>query len=193
MREKTDLKLTAGCAKADRVTVISSKSYVHRLLIGAFLCDEKPEVITNTVSDDMEATKRALAGLAAPVPVPAQTPLRLPDHKDDRAIDCGESGSTARFILPLAAALTDGATLTGSGKLPERPMGPLCDALRAAGVSVSSDNLPITVKGKPKAGDYMIPGNVSSQFITGLLFMLPLLNPFRSSSWTSRFLLQDLL
>ncbi|MCR5673694.1 MAG: 3-phosphoshikimate 1-carboxyvinyltransferase [Lachnospiraceae bacterium] len=189
MREKTDLKLTAGRAKADRISVISSKSYVHRLLIGAFLCDEKPEVITNTVSDDMEATKRALAGLAAPVPVPAQTPSpgasanfidgyphRLPDHKDDRAIDCGESGSTARFILPLAAALTDGVTLTGSGKLPERPMGPLCDALRAAGVSVSSDNLPITVKGKPKAGDYEIPGNVSSQFITGLLFMLPLLS-----------------
>ncbi len=167
-----DIRVTHGRATAKTVEAISSKSYVHRLLIAAALSGEDTEVKTNIVSKDMEATMRAVGKLT----VSAQAPLRLPDHKDDRVIDCGESGSTARFILPLAALLADGATVTGSGKLPERPMGPLCGVLRAAGVSVSADHLPITVSGKPHSGSYEIPGNVSSQFISGLLFMLPLLD-----------------
>ena len=183
-----DIRLTHGQATAKTIEAISSKSYVHRLLIAAALSGEYIEVKTNIVSKDMEATMRAVGKLT----VPAQTPLRLPDHKDDRVIDCGESGSTARFILPLAALLSDGATITGSGKLPERPMGPLCSVLRAAGVSVSDDHLPITVSGRPHSGSYEIPGNVSSQFISGLLFMLPLLDgdshlkvtgPFESAAY----------
>ena len=158
-----DIRLTHKAASSDSVEAISSKSYVHRLLIAAALAGGNAEVKTNIVSKDMEATMRAVGKLT----VPAQ--------KDDLIIDCGESGSTARFILPLAALFAEGATVTGSGKLPERPMGPLCEVLRAAGVFVSADHLPITVNGRPHSGSYDIPGNVSSQFISGLLFMLPLL------------------
>ena len=168
-----DIILKSGRSLASKIEAISSKSYVHRLLIAAALCDEECTVATNIVSKDMEATVRALRSLGLSVNIEGS------DYGCDITvsdiIDCGESGSTARFILPLAAFISDRATLTGSGKLPERPMGPLCDVLRLAGVSVSSDNLPITVSGSPKAGDYEIPGNVSSQFISGLLYMLPLL------------------
>ena len=184
-----DIRLTHGRATSHTVEAISSKSYVHRLLIAAALSGEDIEVKTNIVSKDMEATAGALASLGlrtAGIRVASAT------SENDRVIDCGESGSTARFILPLAALLSDGATITGSGKLPERPMGPLCSVLRAAGVSVSDDHLPITVSGRPHSGSYEIPGNVSSQFISGLLFMLPLLDgdshlkvtgPFESAAY----------
>ncbi len=155
-----DIILKKGTARQNRVEAISSKSYVHRLLIAASLCDRPVSVRTNIVSKDMEATMNAVKKIKEAGP---------------NIIDCNESGSTARFILPLAALLSPGSTLTGSGKLPERPMGPLCDVLKSAGVDVSDDHLPITVNGKPHAGIYEIAGNVSSQFISGLLFMLPLL------------------
>lgn len=156
-----DIRISKMQKKASSLTAISSKSYVHRLIIAASLCKEDVEIVTNIMSADMEATLRVCEALSS--------------SKKGVMADCGESGSTARFMLPLAALVSDGATLTGSGRLPERPMGPLCDVLRAAGVKVSSDHLPITVTGKPKPGDYVIAGNVSSQYISGLLFMLPLL------------------
>ena len=170
----------------NKVTVITSKSYVHRLLIAAALCGEKISVVTNIVSDDMKATANALTSLGAHVTIaPFGEGYEIIMGHDDGGftengcessmIDCGESGSTARFIMPLAAYAAGTATLTGSGRLPERPMGPLCDVLRRAGAGVSGDHLPITVSGKLHSGEYEIPGNVSSQYITGLLFTLPLL------------------
>ena len=165
-----DIRLTKKRADVNSIEAISSKSYVHRLLIAAALCDRKVNILTNIDSNDMAATRGALETI-----------------RTGGVIDCGESGSTARFLLPLSALLCDEATLTGSGKLPERPMGPLCDVLRAAGVFVSSDHLPITVKNKPRSGSYEIPGNVSSQFISGLLFMLPLLDGDSELKVTGRF------
>ena len=127
-----DIILKSGRSLASKIEAISSKSYVHRLLIAAALCDEECTVATNIVSKDMEATVRALRSLGLSVNIEGS------DYGCDITvsdiIDCGESGSTARFILPLAAFISDRATLTGSGKLPERPMGPLCDVLRLAGV-----------------------------------------------------------
>ncbi len=161
-----DIRLSKGSAGKDSVDAISSKSYVHRLLIAAALCDDDIEVVTNLVSNDMRATMRVLDALKS-----AREPSGAPV-----ILDCGESGSTARFILPLAALLADSAILTGSGKLPQRPMGPLCDALRSAGVEVSSDYLPVKVNHHPRPGRFTLPGNVSSQFVSGLLFMLPLLD-----------------
>ena len=160
MKEKSrNIKLTKGKAKTGEVAAISSKSYVHRLIIASALCKEDVEIVTNIMSKDMEATVNACEVLSR--------------GKKGSVIDCNESGSTARFILPIAALCAKDVTVTGSGRLPERPMGPLCDVLRAAGVSLSSDFLPISVSGMPHSGDYEIPGNVSSQFISGLLFMLP--------------------
>lgn len=168
------------------VTAITSKSYVHRLLIAASLCDKKVTVVTNIVSDDMKATISALSSLGANIDtIPSddgsfELVVERPAASSKNGcgnvtIDCGESGSTARFILPLAAYVSESATLTGRGRLPERPMGPLCDVLRSAGAKVDADNLPITVSGGMVSGTYEIPGNISSQYITGLLFVLPLL------------------
>ena len=158
-RKNRNITLSKGAASISRAAAITSKSYVHRLIIASALCDEDVEIVTNIMSKDMEATVKACGVLST--------------GKSGVVVDCGESGSTARFILPLATLCVDRATVTGSGRLPERPMGPLCDVLTAAGVSVSSDHLPIVVSGKPNPGNYEIPGNVSSQFITGLLFVLP--------------------
>ena len=167
-----------------KVTAISSKSYVHRLIIAAALYGRGVCIVTNILSKDMEATVGVVNALGADVCVEEDNDRYLikvnrpmgENHMDSCTLDCGESGSTARFILPIAPVIAKNVTVTGSGRLPERPMGPLCVVLREAGVDVSSDYLPITLTGRPAYGEYEIAGNVSSQYITGLLFALPLLD-----------------
>ena len=127
----------------------------------------------------MEATLRAVRGLGvsvrldgdaacfAPAP-PSSSPSPLP-------VDCGESGSTLRFLIPLYAARGIPAVFTGHGRLPERPLGVYADCLPPHGVTLSAaSGLPLTVTGRLTGGDFALPGDVSSQFITGLLFALPL-------------------
>ncbi len=178
MSEARLYRIDAG---SDRVSAISSKSYVHRLMIAAALSGGKTSIVTNILSSDMKATIGAINALGGNVrcdqmadgtyEITVDKPIGS-DISYPCTIDCIESGSTARFILPLASFFAKEAVITGSGRLPERPMGPLCDVLRTAGACVSSDYLPITVSGKPSAMDMSIPGNVSSQYITGLLFMM---------------------
>ena len=190
-----DIRLKVGTAVSDDVTAISSKSYVHRLLIASALCDEHICVVSNIVSKDMEATVRALSSLGAKINIKENGKdcfgfyINSPLAVSDRSVvtDCGESGSTARFILPLASYYAANAVVTGSGRLPDRPMKPLCDVLKAAGVMIDSDHLPISVSGHPQAGEYEIAGNVSSQFISGLLFLLPLLEGRSSLKITGSF------
>lgn len=166
----------------ETIEVISSKSYVHRLLIAAAFSKAPVKIITNAVSKDMEATARCLRALGAKIETKALEnrfvfEITQPVHRVEEAIlDCGQSGSTARFLLPVAAVLARKATITGSGKLPERPFGPLCEALRKNGVEIDSDYLPLNVSGELIPGEYTLPGDVSSQYITGLMFALSLLN-----------------
>jgi 3-phosphoshikimate 1-carboxyvinyltransferase len=95
-------------------------------------------------------------------------------------LPCGESGSTLRFLLPIAAALGSESTLTGKGKLPLRPMEQLTTALSQHGVEIvehcADAHLPLTCKGRLMGGEYTLPGDISSQYFTGLLFALPLLS-----------------
>jgi 3-phosphoshikimate 1-carboxyvinyltransferase len=142
-----------------KIEAITSKSAAHRALICAFLCEEKPEIKIENLSKDIKTTKICLAAM----------------NEKNAVIDCGESGSTFRFLLPLAAHLCSGAQFIGEGRLPERPIADLLDALRKNGVKVSSDKIPFTVSGELKSGEFILPGNVSSQFVSGLLFALPLL------------------
>ena len=104
-------------------------------------------------------------------------------------LDCGESGSTLRFLLPVCAAkphdLEAPIVLTGSGRLPSRPNGPLLEALRSHGAQIHGDFLPLTVDGGLFAGDYELLGNVSSQYFSGLLFALPLLEGDSTLRYTS--------
>ena len=89
-------------------------------------------------------------------------------------LDCGESGSTLRFLLPVAAVLASGATFTGRGRLPERPLLELIDCLREHGVVFSADQLPFSIGGQLRGGLYHVPGHISSQYLSGLLLALPL-------------------
>ncbi len=194
-----DLRLERKQSENCTVSAITSKSYVHRLLIAAALGRDRISIRSNIYSKDMEATVRVINALGGSISasgtgdgeylftvertlIEAADTGRCGACTDEVVLDCGESGSTARFILPVATLIADRVTVTGSGKLPGRPMGPLCNVLRDAGVSVSSDHLPITLSGRPHAGSYSIAGNVSSQFISGLLFMLPLLDGVSSLS-----------
>lgn len=150
-----------------QVTAVASKSHAHRLLIAAALCSDTPEVDINTTSADIEATKNCLAQLSQNVPV----------------FNCGESGSTLRFMIPVAMALKEEAVFMGSGRLPHRPLAPLDSEMEAHGCTfdippAEGEELQeiCRITGKLQPGEFTLPGNISSQYITGLLFALPLLD-----------------
>lgn len=155
----------------------SSKSCAHRLLIAAALCDVPTRVKLNAMNDDISATARCLHALGAKIMQTREgldvQPIARPCGSP-QTLFCGESGSTLRFLLPVAAALGARCTFTGCGRLPERPNAPLIEALRAHGVHADADLLPLSLSGTLMGGDYALPGNISSQYISGLLLALPL-------------------
>lgn len=141
------------------VTAPPSKSDAQRLLIAAWLAGDIDRVQLNGAqSADIAACVRCLHALSNPEP----------------CLDCGDSGAVLRFLTPVAAAL-GGARMTGSHQLAARPMGALLHALAENGCRVSGGSLPFAVSGGLRGGVYALPGDVSSQFISGLLFALPLL------------------
>ncbi len=170
----------------------SSKSEAHRALICAALAalyggsGASRRIRCTDLNEDIEATARCLVALGADIQRDSEdfvvTPITaLPDTA---VLDCGESGSTLRFLLPVCCALgaTDGApdgftvSLVGHGRLPERPLSPLYEELTAHGAVLSPMGTnPLVVSGKLQAGAFAVDGGVSSQFISGLLFALPLL------------------
>ena len=161
-----------------QVRIISSKSDAHRSLIAAALAEEESVLFVDGWSDDLEATVRCLEALGAEIYKEPSGIEVVPVRRNaggNVVLDCGESGSTLRFLLPVAAALGKTVTFEGKGRLPERPIGILLEELAQHGCSVNGDKLPVEIDGQLKSGVYTLPGNVSSQFITGLLFALPLL------------------
>ena len=162
-----------------RVQAVSSKSDVHRLLICAALADVQTVLFCPDRNADILATARVLTALGARLSYEngAYTvdPIQIPP-RHEVVLDCGESGSTLRFILPVAAALGVSARLCGQGRLLKRPMGPLTDCLCAHGAQISAENGEIRLCGRLTPGCYEIAGDVSSQYITGLLLALPLLD-----------------
>lgn len=162
-------------AVAGQLKIPPSKSAAHRALIAAALSGGG-RVQGILPSEDMHATCRALSALGVDCRVEAGTATltRRSVPCTPVTVDCGESGSTVRFMIPIFAALGITATFVGRGRLPERPLSVYTDLLPQHGVSVQGDHLPLTVSGRLQSGEYTLPGNVSSQFITGLLFALPL-------------------
>ena len=159
------------------VSAPSSKSYSHRMIIAAALADGISEISNVTDSNDITVTSQAMEALGANVLSDSGTytvrGIKTPAAKAD--IDCGESGSTLRFIIPVAAALGTTATLNGHAKLPQRPITPYTREFPKKGVTFEPQSgLPITITGKLRAGEYNLEGDVSSQFITGLMLALPL-------------------
>lgn len=156
-----------------------SKSDVHRAIICAALSNGVCTISPVALSEDIKATIRCVEALGAVTKIEDNV-LTVDGSrmfsKKTAELDCGESGSTLRFMIPVAAAGGVEATFTGSGRLPERPIGIYTDALPEKGVDCATQGgLPLKISGRLKSGTYYIPGNVSSQFITGLLFALPLL------------------
>ena len=177
-----DITLTPAKKCINKIEAISSKSYVHRLLIAAALSDKISVVKTNILSEDMKATIDCLNAMGADIKVEDKNiyvnPIAgiLSGKKCEKAhLNPNESGSTARFLLPVASVLCKQFTMEGHGKLPQRPLGPVCQCMRANGAEISSDFIPLEVSGELRPGTYELPGNISSQYITGLMYALPVL------------------
>jgi 3-phosphoshikimate 1-carboxyvinyltransferase len=166
-------------AAGGTVRAVASKSQAHRLLIAAALSSSATRVACSETSDDIDATVRCLTALGAAIDyadgVFNVTPIARP-VTGARQLDCGESGSTLRFMLPVGCALGADATYHMSGRLPSRPLSPLYDELISHGCALSAQGInPIHAGGQLEAGRFTIPGNISSQYISGLLLALPLL------------------
>lgn len=161
------------------VNVPPSKSDVHRAIICAAMANGVSRISPVALSNDIKATIGCIKALGADA-VLENNVLTVDGtnmYKNKTALlDCGESGSTLRFFIPIAAVGNVNATFVGKGKLPQRPIGIFTEALPKAGtVCKTEGGLPLEIKGQLKSGIFEIPGNVSSQFITGLLLALPIL------------------
>lgn len=160
------------------LTAPPSKSVSHRLLFAAALCKKPCKIRNITLSEDVLATIRAFQALGKNMEPEDDSTLLLSGEVSNRnvKIDCGESGSTLRFLIPVLAALGIEAELTGHGKLPSRPLDPIIELLSKNGIEFSHTNgLPLRMKGKLQGSEFSIRSDVSSQFITGLLFAAPIL------------------
>ena len=153
------------------IKIIPSKSDAHRAYIATALSGaDFSRVVCGETSEDIEATKRCLTAILQEV--------NLNEEGDTGCVElyCGESGSTLRFLLPVVGAFGIKSAFHPEGRLPERPLSPFREELVAHGLSISEQgSTPLVVSGKLNSGIYRLPGNVSSQFISGLLFALPIL------------------
>ena len=155
------------------VEVIPSKSQAHRLLICAAFADRPTTICCRTTSRDIEATVECLRALGAKIHRESfgfhVEPVR--EIPKTALLPCRDSGSTLRFLLPVAGALGVDATFQMEGRLPQRPLSPLWEELERMGCNLSRPT-PDTIRcqGNLRSGAYSIPGNVSSQFISGLMF-----------------------
>lgn len=164
------------CLLDGEIDAVSSKSMAHRLFICAALADGETVIKLTNTNKDIKATENCITALGGEIKRDFNTYTVKPvgGVKKARIYDCGESGSTLRFLFPVICALGAGGTFIGEGRLPDRPIKELTGIIK--GCDISGDSLPITVDGKMAAGDFYIAGNISSQYISGLLFALPLLN-----------------
>lgn len=158
------------------IPAIPSKSVAHRLLICAALADRETKIYCPALSKDIEATARCLEAMGAGLDYRAGvfTVRPIDSALENAELDCGESGSTLRFLLPVVCALGAGARIKMHGRLPQRPLSPLWEELISHGAQLSRPEPDvIQVSGKLSAGDYRIRADISSQYISGLLFALP--------------------
>lgn len=161
------------------LTAIPSKSQAHRLLICAAFSDNPTELLCPATNQDIEATAGCLRSLGATITRTEYGYHIIPAASIPQAaiLDCNESGSTLRFMLPIVGALGVDTTFKMAGRLPYRPLSPLWDEMERCGCHLSRPTeTTIQVEGKLTPGTYCIDGSVSSQFITGLLFAAALMN-----------------
>ena len=171
------------------VTAIPSKSQAHRLLICAAFAKAPTQLLCPETNRDIEATADCLRSLGADIQRSDDGYLVMPVSKvpESAVLNCCESGSTLRFLLPIVGALGIEATFLLEGRLPQRPLSPLWEEMERMGCRLSrpTENT-VLCQGKLQPGDYSIAGNVSSQYITGLLFALNLIQGQTTLTVTGR-------
>lgn len=161
------------------INVIPSKSMAHRYLICAAFADNETTLICPETNRDIEATVDCLNALGATITknVEGYHIIPLKFTPESAVLNCCESGSTLRFLLPIVGALGVNATFQMEGRLPHRPLSPLWEEMERMGCRLKwiSEN-ELSIEGKLKSGNYSIDGSISSQFITGLLFAASLMD-----------------
>ena len=183
-----DIKITPARLQG-KVTPPPSKSVAHRMVIAAALAEGTSVIERVYPSVDILTTIEAMRQLGAEITVEGERAVvkGIGKAPESAVIDCCESGSTMRFIIPVAAALGVKTTFLGWGKLPERPITPYLTEFPKHGADFDySGTMPFTVSGKLWGGRYEIDGGISSQFITGLLLALPVTGQESEIALTSR-------
>lgn len=164
------------------IRATTSKSIAHRALICAALANEQSNIYGINESNDIMATIGALKAMGFDFEIMPDKIITKKTNgveiKEKLTINCGESASTLRFLIPVAAYLGIPAVFTGEGRLPSRPVTEYKNLFADKGVNAElcGDMLPLTLSGKLTSGKFYIAGNITSQFITGLMFVLPLLD-----------------
>ena len=167
------------------ITPPPSKSQAHRLILAAALAGGESVLSNMAMSQDIQATLGCMQALGAKAALRGDA-LSITGIGSRRTpcgacmcgiphLDCGESGSTLRFLIPVALAVAGGGIFTGRGRLLSRPQEPYANLFAAKGIFYAKEAQAITVGGVLTPGTYSLPGDVSSQFVTGLLYALPLL------------------
>lgn len=158
-------------------TAPPSKSFAHRAIISAALSGGTSRIFNISKSEDILATLDCVSALGASFKEKDGCLEFSGIKKAESALfPCRESGSTLRFIFPIALALCENAVFTGKKRLIERGIGIYEDILTEKGIEISKADTEISAHGRLTAGNYEIPGNISSQYISGLLFALPILD-----------------
>ena len=173
-----DITITPSSLRGT-IQAIPSKSMAHRLLILSAFAREDTVLICPETNQDMDATARCLTALGAGIRRTGDgyhvSPVTI--LPTEAVLPCGESGSTLRFLLPVVGALGVDATFQLEGRLPQRPLSPLWEEMERMGCKLSRPTgNTVRCCGKLRPGRFTIPGNVSSQYITGLLLAAPLMD-----------------
>ena len=168
-----NISITPSVAKGE-INAPASKSVAHRLLICAALAEGTSIIENIGTNDDVLATVSCLENLGAKIEinqgVAKVTGVSLSQKVNRKSFDCNESGSTLRFMIPVGMLFADECEFTGSGRLMERPQDVYKDLFREKGCYLSFKDKVLYTGGELKSGVFKRPGDVSSQFSTGLMF-----------------------
>lgn len=176
-----NVQIKAGNFLKGSVKVPPSKSLSHRAIIAAALSSGTSRIDNIILSKDIEVTSQCMRNFGADLKFDQSTMhvngMGQSFKMTSQIMDCHESGSTLRFLIPLALLSNQLTTFVGNGQLIYRPLDPYFKILDDQNITYEYDQkLPLTLKGQLKPGQFKLPGDVSSQFITGLLYALPLLD-----------------
>ena len=172
-----DLEITPG-KLSGTINICSSKSVLHRQIICASLSDGKTEIYYNGLPDDVKATLDCVGKTLCDHSADGKKITIFPKNKkiQNAKAECGGSASTLRFLLPVFSALGTECTFLLDDSLSKRPHKDLTDLLNEHGASIRCEENTVKISGKIKSGTYKIDGSISSQYISGLMFALPLLD-----------------